>query len=48
MVECAVCLFAAIPAALVHSLDLFISATRALVLLGAWDGYEGIDLLSGS
>lgn len=33
VVECAVGLLTAVPAALVHALDLFVTATRALVLL---------------
>jgi hypothetical protein len=40
MVESAVRLLAAIPAALVHALDFFISPSRALVLLRAWNWDE--------
>lgn len=44
MVERAVCLFAPIPPALVHSLDFFIATTWALVLLSTRDRDEGVDL----
>lgn len=43
MVQCPVRLFAPIPTALVHSLDLFISPARSLVLLRTRDGYERIN-----
>lgn len=45
MVEGAVGLLAAVPAALVHPLDLFIAPSRSLVLLCTGDRYEGVDLL---
>lgn len=43
MVESAVGLLAAIPAALVHTLNLLVAATGALMLLSTWDGDERID-----
>jgi hypothetical protein len=43
MVEGAVGLLAALPAALVHALDLLVAAARALMLLGAGDGNERVD-----
>lgn len=44
MVQSAVGLFATIPATLVHALDFFIAAPGALVLLGAGNRYERVDL----
>jgi hypothetical protein len=44
VVERAVGLLAAVPAALVHALDLFVASARALVLLGTGDGDERVDL----
>lgn len=44
MVQGTIGLFTAIPTTLVHALDLFISSTRTLVLLGAWDRDEGVNL----
>jgi hypothetical protein len=44
MVQCTVGLFTAVPSTLVHALDLFISTSRSLVLLGTWDGDERVDL----
>jgi hypothetical protein len=44
VVQCAIGLFATVPAALVHALNLFISSTGTLVLLGPRDGDEGVDL----
>ena len=44
VVERAVGLLAAVPAALVHALDLFVASSRALVLLGTGDGDERVDL----
>ena len=44
VVQCAVCFFTAVPAALVHALNLFITATGPLVLLRTWNGDKGIDL----
>lgn len=38
MVQSAVGFLAAVPAALVHALNLLVPATGALVLLRAWDG----------
>jgi len=43
MIECAVCLLATVPAALVHAFDFFVSPARALVLLCTWDWHEGVD-----
>lgn len=43
VVERAIRLLASVPAALVHSLDLFVSPPRSLVLLSAWNGYERVD-----
>lgn len=44
MVQGAVGFLAAIPATLVHPLDLLIAPARSLVLLGAGNGYEAEDL----
>lgn len=44
VVKSAVGLFAAVPATLVHALDLFISSAGSLVLLGAWNGDERVHL----
>jgi hypothetical protein len=44
MIECAVRLFAAVPATLVHALNLFVATTWSLVLLGTWDRNERVDL----
>lgn len=44
MVQSAVGLFAAVPAALVHALNFFISAARSLVLLCARNRDERVDL----
>lgn len=44
VVQCAIGLLATVPAALVHALDLFISSTGTLVLLGTGDGDKGVDL----
>ena len=44
MVQCTVGLFTAVPSTLVHALDLFISTSRSLVLLRAWNRYERVDL----
>lgn len=46
MVQSAICLFAPIPTTFVHSLNFFISSTRALVLLRTWDWDKGVDLKS--
>ena len=43
MIECAVCLLATVPAALVHAFDFFVSPARALVLLCTWDWHERVD-----
>ena len=40
VVQSAVCLFASIPAALVHAFNLLVAAARPLVLLRTWDGYK--------
>lgn len=37
VIESTIGLFASVPAALVHALDFFVSSTRSLVLLRAWD-----------
>ena len=47
VVQRAVGLFAPLPAAFVHPLDLFVSSARALVLLGARDGHKRVDLRGG-
>jgi len=44
VVQSTICLFTTIPSTFVHSLNLFESSTRALVLLSTWDWNEGIDL----
>jgi hypothetical protein len=38
VIQCTIRLLTSIPTTLVHTLDFFISATGALVLLSAWDG----------
>jgi hypothetical protein len=42
MVKGTIGLLAAVPAALVHALNLLVATTRALVLLGTWDGNERV------
>jgi hypothetical protein len=44
MVQSTVRLLAAIPSALVHALDLLVSSTRPLVLLGARNGHKAVHL----
>lgn len=44
MIERAISLFAAIPPALVHALDFFVTTTRAFVLLRTRNRNEGINL----
>lgn len=44
MIQGSVRLLTSLPPAFVHSLDFFITATWALVLLGTRDRDEGIDL----
>lgn len=44
MVQCAVGLLAAVPAALVHALDLLIASARSLVLLRTRNGHKAVDL----
>ena len=44
MVQSAIRLLATVPSALVHALDFFISSAGTLVLLGAWNGDEGVNL----
>ncbi len=44
VVQCPICLLAALPSALVHTLNFLIAAARALVLLSTGDGDEGVDL----
>jgi hypothetical protein len=40
VVQSTVGLFASVPAALVHALNLLIAAARSLVLLRTWNGYK--------
>jgi hypothetical protein len=47
VVQRAVGLLAAVPAALVHALDLLVASARALVLLRTGDGDERVDLRAG-
>jgi len=47
MVQSTISLLAAVPSALVHSLDFFVSSSGTLVLLGAWNRDEGINLREG-
>lgn len=44
MIQCSIRLLAPLPSTLVHALDLFVSATRALVLLRARNGDERVHL----
>jgi hypothetical protein len=44
VVQCAVGLFTAIPTALVHSLNLFVSSSRSLMLLRTRNGHERVNL----
>lgn len=44
VVECAVSLFAAVPATLVHALDLLVATSGALMLLSTRDGDKRVDL----
>jgi len=44
MIQCTICLLAALPSAFVHPLNLFIAAARALVLLSTGNGDEGVNL----
>lgn len=44
MVQGAICLLTSVPSTLVHTLDLLISTTGSLVLLGTRDWDERIDL----
>ena len=44
VVQGAVGLLATVPSALVHALNLLVSATWTLVLLGTWNWDEGVDL----
>lgn len=44
MVQGSVCLLTSIPSTLIHTLNLFISTAGSLVLLGARNGDERIDL----
>lgn len=44
VVQGAIGLLATVPAALVHALDFLVTSTGTLVLLGAGDGDEGVDL----
>jgi hypothetical protein len=46
VIQCAVRLFATLPAALIHALDFLITAARSLVLLSARYGDERINLRS--
>lgn len=44
MVQCAVCFLTAVPATLVHTLDLFVTTAGTLVLLSTGNRNERIDL----
>ena len=44
MVQCSVSLLASIISTLVHALNLFVAAARALMLLGTGNGNEGVNL----
>ena len=44
VIQCAIRLFTSLPSTFVHSLNFFVAAARALVLLSAWNGNEGVDL----
>ena len=44
MVQCTISLLATIPPTFVHALDFFVTSTGTLVLLGAGNWDEGIDL----
>jgi hypothetical protein len=44
MVQSAIGLLAAIPSALVHAFDLFVSSAGSLVLLGTRNGDERVNL----
>lgn len=43
VVKRAVRLFAPVPTTFIHALDFLVASARALVLLGARDGDEGVD-----
>lgn len=40
MVQGAIGFFAAVPSTLIHTLNLFVTPARSLVLLRAWNGYK--------
>jgi len=44
MVQSAISLLTTVPSALVHALDFFVSSAGTLVLLGARNGDEGVNL----
>ena len=44
VVQGTVCFFATVPSTFVHSFDLFVATTRALVLLRTWYRDKGIEL----
>lgn len=44
VVQRAICLLTTVPSTLVHALNLLISATWTLVLLGSWNWNEGVNL----
>lgn len=44
VVECPICFLAAMPSTFVHSLDLLVATTGALMLLSAWNRNERVDL----
>jgi uncharacterized membrane protein YkgB len=44
MIQSAISFLTTVPSALVHALDFFISSAGTLVLLGARDGDEGVNL----
>lgn len=48
VVQCAICFFATVPSALVHSLDFFISSSRSLVLLSTRNWNKRVDLEDAS
>lgn len=44
MIQCTICLLASLPPAFVHAFDLFVAATRALVLLSTRNRNKRVDL----
>jgi hypothetical protein len=43
VIQSTVGLFASVPSALVHALDLFVAAARSLVLLRTWNGHKRVN-----